>query len=508
MVERGGRKGLARQQRPAALHGEIDGRYDVYSVGCVMFELLTGKPPYMSKSLENVLEQHHFADIPELVSDDPELPPKLVALVRKCLAKAPADRHASMAELEAALCEAQIEGDLRTTWDDLPLPDIEPERRAKLLARMPDRVVARGMSAWWLPVMLTLGVTLGAAVGWRMLARDSDGAVAMPEASEVERFAARIHEAAAQAYYVYPPVDDPQTDTAYKLLSQLEQLDGEGARERAASLRSELAAALVRLGDEIWDKQGGEPFALDFYVQAIMFDPTIEPARSRATMSPGELLALRRKAGSGDFSEAELIAVEPLAVLATPDADAQRSKLVVHRARRKRSASASAQLDRLIAPADVPPVAVASAPVEAPAEPPPESPAPPVVAPDEPSASKPKASADALVGAAEAALAGARWSEAEALYHKALRVEKQRLDALVGLGRVYFEQANYAKAVQYYELAVQRSPSDASLHIALGDACQKTLAYDDALAAYRRAKALGSSKADDRIARIEQRTGG
>lgn len=62
--------------------------------------------------------------------------------------------------------------------------------------------------------------------------------------------------------------------------------------------------------------------------------------------------------------------------------------------------------------------------------------------------------------------------------------------------------------MQYYELAVQRAKSDASLHIALGDAYQKTLAYDDALAAYETAKTLGSSKAADRIARIEQRTGG
>ena len=45
---------------------------------------------------------------------------------------------------------------------------------------------------------------------------------------------------------------------------------------------AELAATLVRLGDEIWDKDGGEPFALDFYVQAIMFDPNIEPARTRS----------------------------------------------------------------------------------------------------------------------------------------------------------------------------------------------------------------------------------
>lgn len=331
------------------LSGVIDGRYDIYSVGCVMFELLTGKPPYTEGGLEKVLEMHHFAPIPEIVSEEPRrITPKLVEVVRKCLAKLPEERYASMAELEAALCEAQIEGNLRTTWDDLPLPDIDPERRAKLHARMPDRVVKRGLSAWWVPVLLTFGVVIGAVVAWPALRPEQPAAPAL-EASQVEQLTARIHEAAALAYYVYPPVDDPQADTAYKLLRELESLADAGAFERASALRSELAAALVRLGDEIWQKEGGEPFALDFYVQAIMFDPNIEPARSRAAMSPGELLALRRKAASGTFSESELIAVEPLAVLAAADAEHKREKLAKHVARRKRSASAGARLDAILA---------------------------------------------------------------------------------------------------------------------------------------------------------------
>jgi len=54
---------------------------------------------------------------------------------------------------------------------------------------------------------------------------------------------------------------------------------------------------------------------------------------------------------------------------------------------------------------------------------------------------------------------------------------------------------------------VRRSGRDAALRIALGDAYVKTLDYRHALVHYERAKALGSGKADERIARIEQRTG-
>ena len=503
------------------MHGTIDGRYDIYSVGCVMYEMLTGKPPYVSRDLDKVLEMHLSKPVPELVTDDTTVPAKLIEVIRKCLAKKPEDRYASMAELEAALCEAQIEGKLRTTWDDLTLPDIDPERRAKLLERMPARVIKKGMSAWWVPILLVVGVAVGAIVAWPMLAKDEQAPVIVAEASEVELLVDRVHEAAAQAYYVYPPVEQPQADTAYKLLSQLEALAHDEALTAGQNLRDELAAALVRLGDEIWDKDGGEPFALDFYVQALMFDPAIEPARTRAAMSPGELLALRRKAGTGDFTESELIAVEPLQALAAPDEQEKQVKLekIKTRRRGKRRASATAQLDELIAAEakDAGTPVVAAAAEAAPAGETEGAVADPGETGGEPEAlgqaaatddGKSKGSADALVAEADAARKAARLEEAERLYHKALRVEQHRVDALSGLGRVYFEQANYAKSVKYYEMAVRRSSKNAELRLALGDAYLKTLAYDEALEQYEKAKALGSSKAAGRISRVEQKTGG
>ncbi len=489
--------------------GAVDGRYDVYSVGCVMFEMLSGKPPFVDHDLERVLAMHLSAPVPALVTDDPAVPRKLIEVVRRCLAKSPDDRYESMTELEAALCEAQIDGKLRTTWDDLALPNIDPERQAKLLAKMPARIVRKGVSGWWLPVLAVVGVAIGAAFAWPMLEEQPIATPTAAASSEVDQLVDRVHEAAALAYYVYPPVDDPQADTAYKILAQLEALDSEAAMTAATSLRSELAAALVRLGDEIWDKDGGEPFALDFYVQAIMFDPAIEPARTRAAMSPGELLALRRKAGTGDFTESELIAVEPLQALAEPDEAEKQDKLerIKTRRRHKRRASATAQLDALIA-------GEASQVATEPA-------ADDTLEGDETggedgqtgesevaASSSDKSSADKIVAKADAARKAARLEDAEKLYHKALRVEPRRVDALSGLGRVYFEQANYAKAVKYYDMAVHRSGRSAKLRIALGDAYLKTLDYERALEQYEQAKALGSSKADKRIARIEQRTGG
>jgi tetratricopeptide (TPR) repeat protein len=483
----------------------IDGRYDIYSVGCVMYELLSGKPPFVGNTLERVLQMHMYEPVPELVPKDENVPRKLIEVIYRCLAKETVDRFDSMNELEAALCEAQIEGKLHTTWDDLALPPIDADRRAKLQARMPAPSGKRGVSGWWLPVLLVSGV-LGGAFAWPLLTADAEQDSSASRDSVVERFVGHVYESAALAYYVYPPVHDPQANTAYKVLVQLEELGTDEAKSAANSLRTELASTLVRLGDEMWQKPGGEPFALDFYVQAIVFDPAIEPARTRAMLTPGELLTLRRKAGSGDFTESELIAVEPLQALSSSSPAEKRAKLekIKARHRNKRASRATAQLDALLAEYGSPPP-----PAEVPVS---EDDSAIEVAPviEEVSASPEKRSSTAskLVAKADAARKALRLQEAERLYHKALRNEEHRVDALAGLGRVYFEQGKYARSVTYFNLAVRRSSRDPALRIALGDAYQKTLDYGLALEQYRKAKALGAKKADERIARIEHRTGG
>ncbi|MFV8752630.1 tetratricopeptide repeat protein [Nannocystaceae bacterium ST9] len=304
---------------------------------------------------------------------------------------------------------------------------------------------------------------------------------------------------AALAYYVYPPVDDPQGDTAYRLLTRLEALEGDEARAAADSLRAELASTLVRLGDETWSKPGGEPFALDFYVQAIMFDPTIEPARTLVTMSPGELLALRRKADEGDFSEAELIAVEPLWALAQPSLADQRAQLrIIETLRRdRRRAGATAQLELLIA----------SDPIDDEVFEPADLDGSTTRERGDTQTKRSKlreGSAEDLVAQADRARTSMRLRTAKKLYLRALRLEPERVDVLEGLGAVYFEQGKYAKAASYYERAVRGSSHDADLHIALGDAYLEMQDGDRALAQYEKAKRLGSRRAHRRIAWLEQ----
>ena len=82
---------------------EVDGRADIYSVGCLLYQMLCGRRPYVGKGFVQTVVQHLQAPVPDPCELRPELSPERSSIVRKMMAKKPEDRFQSADEALAAL---------------------------------------------------------------------------------------------------------------------------------------------------------------------------------------------------------------------------------------------------------------------------------------------------------------------------------------------------------------------------------------------------------------------
>jgi serine/threonine-protein kinase len=110
--------GRAPAERPAALGpvvtcatapeqavvlGDVDHRADVYAAGVILYELLTGQPPFVARARRALLKQVLAASPAPPLAIRPDLPGPLAAIVAKAMARDRGDRFQSMQELSEAL---------------------------------------------------------------------------------------------------------------------------------------------------------------------------------------------------------------------------------------------------------------------------------------------------------------------------------------------------------------------------------------------------------------------
>jgi len=124
----------------AAGEADLDGRSDLYSLGCVLYEMLAGQPPFAGATADSLVRQHLAAEPPSITIVRPAVSAHVAAALQRALAKTPADRFATA---------AQFAEELRASAAITPPPAVVTRPRVRRVAALLGGllVVAAGVAA-------------------------------------------------------------------------------------------------------------------------------------------------------------------------------------------------------------------------------------------------------------------------------------------------------------------------------------------------------------------------
>ena len=118
----------------------IDGRTDIYSLGCVLYEMLAGQPPFPGPTPQAILARHAMDPVPSLRTLRPTVPEALAQVVTQAMAKVPADRFSTAGAFAEALAAAP-------TVESQAPPGANRRRRRLVAAVVGLAIVAGGFAA-------------------------------------------------------------------------------------------------------------------------------------------------------------------------------------------------------------------------------------------------------------------------------------------------------------------------------------------------------------------------
>ena len=173
--------GTAAYLSPEQARGEhVDARSDLYSTGCLLYELVTGGPPFTGDSAVAVAYQHVREDPRPPSAYDETLPPAVDAVVLKAMAKNPANRYQSADEMRQDLLRASAGEPVLATPVLEPAPVVIAPAAATYALQAEQRRSARRGLAYGLFGLLLVGIAVAIALLVRGLLGSDAGLVAAP----------------------------------------------------------------------------------------------------------------------------------------------------------------------------------------------------------------------------------------------------------------------------------------------------------------------------------------
>jgi serine/threonine-protein kinase len=123
LTETGLAVGTVRYMSPEQAAGDkdLDGRSDLYALGCVLYEMLAGQPPFTGPTVESIVHQHITATPPPITQLRPAVPAEVAAALQRALAKTPADRFNPVAQFASALRPATGSVVVVERWSRRPI---------------------------------------------------------------------------------------------------------------------------------------------------------------------------------------------------------------------------------------------------------------------------------------------------------------------------------------------------------------------------------------------------
>ena len=310
---------------PEQARGEVvDTRSDIFSLGIVLFQFLSGKTPFEGPNVISMLHRLHFVPAPDLGELREGLPKPLVSLVAKMLEKEPGGRIQTAAEVARALRGLGFGSESGPMGWALESPTLEMAGPGKITAKK-----RHDRRTTWLAAGVLIVLVSAAAVGWKYwkhpAPNSAGGNSSVSEGAGSNDNAFALYKQAREDLYHYDRTGnveraiqrleravqlDPNSAASYAALghayyvrnrttpdSQWLKLASEYAH-KALELEPNLAAAHLAVG-EVEMQEGRLPSAEQGFRRAVELDP-------KSAEGHIALAALLDKASKGEAARAEL----------------------------------------------------------------------------------------------------------------------------------------------------------------------------------------------------------